>query len=326
MEEEFRILKYKSDILTHNALNDPNEREIVLLLPDTIEDGAPLLLGLAGFGGGARSFLNFSPMNVNFTDVVKKLRKTDGLKNAVIAIPDCFTSLGGNQYINSSAVGNYEDFLTKEIVPWIKEEYKTGLTGVFGKSSGGFGAYSLATRHPDIFSGFADHSGDAGFEYCYFPDFPETIREFEKAGGVKKWFSKFSESRNKMSKEFMKTINILAMSAFYSPNPSSDNLSIDFPFDLETGELDGQIWEKWLKLDPARNIKENLDKIRSMKGVYMDVGVFDEFNINFGMRIMHRILENNSVPHVFEEFEGGHFNITYREEYALNYLAEKLSQ
>lgn len=325
MTEEIRILKYRSRALEDNWLNDPTEREVIVFLPEKLREEAPLLIGLAGFGGGARSFLNFSPMSENFTDVVKTLRKSAKLKDAVIAIPDCYTSLGGNQYINSSSVGNYEDFITDEIVPWIREDYSTGFTGVFGKSSGGFGSYSLATRHPDVFSGFADHSGDAGFEYCYFADFPDAIREFEKAGGVKNWFSKYNESRNKMSKEFMKTINVLAMSAFYSPNPESENLGIDFPFDLETGELDTVIWEKWLKLDPARNIRENLEKIRSMKGVYLDVGFSDEFNINFGMRIMHRILEKTNVPHVFEEFEGGHFNITYREEYALSYLAEKLS-
>jgi hypothetical protein len=325
MTEEIRVLKYRSKALEDNWLNDPTEREVIVFLPEKLKEEAPLLIGLAGFGGGARSFLNFSPMSENFTDVVKTLRKSGKLKDAVIAIPDCYTSLGGNQYINSSSVGNYEDFITDEIVPWIREDYSTGLTGVFGKSSGGFGSYSLATRHPDVFSGFADHSGDAGFEYCYFADFPDAIREFEKAGGVKNWFSKYNESRNKMSKEFMKTINVLAMSAFYSPNPESENLGIDFPFDLETGELDPVIWEKWLKLDPARNIRENLERIRSMKGVYLDVGFSDEFNINFGMRIMHRILEKTNVPHVFEEFEGGHFNITYREEYALSYLAERLS-
>ena len=325
MTEEIRVLKYRSKALEDNWLNDPTEREVIVFLPEKLREEAPLLIGLAGFGGGARSFLNFSPMSENFTDVVKTLRKSGKLKDAVIAIPDCYTSLGGNQYINSSSVGNYEDFITDEIVPWIKEDYSTGLTGVFGKSSEGFGSYSLATRHPDVFSGFADHSGDAGFEYCYFADFPDAIREFEKAGGVKNWFSKYNESRNKMSKEFMKTINVLAMSAFYSPNPESENLGIDFPFDLETGELDPVIWENWLKLDPARNIRENLERIRSMKGVYLDVGFSDEFNINFGMRIMHRILEKTSVPHVFEEFEGGHFNITYREEYALSYLAERLS-
>lgn len=319
------ILQFQSKALQGNALNDPSQREVVLFLPDKLKEGAPLLIGLAGFGGGARNFLNFNPMATNFTDVVSRLRKNGNLKDAVIAIPDCYTSYGGNQYINSPAVGMYEDFIIKELVPELSRRYSTGKTGVFGKSSGGFGSYSLSIRHPDIISGFADHSGDAAFEYCYFADFPDAIREFEKAGGVNKWYENFSNSSNKMAKENMKPINVLAMAAFYSPNSSSPTLGIDFPFDLETGELIESVWKRWELVDPARNIKDNLETMKSMKGVFLDVGHSDEFNINFGMRIMHKILKKNSIEHVFEEFEGGHFNITYRYEKTLSFLAEKLS-
>ena len=147
----------------------------------------------------------------------------------------------------------------------------------------------------------------------------------EKAGGVNKWYGNYMKSTNKMAKQNMKPINVLAMAAFYSPNPASETLGIDFPFDLETGEMIEPVWEKWKKVDPARNIRDNLETLSGMKGLFLDVGYSDEFNINFGMRIMHKILEQNSVEHVFEEFEGGHFNITYRYERTLSYLAEKLS-
>lgn len=319
------IIHIESEALADNLPGDPAKREVLLFLPERIVENAPLLVGLAGFGGGARSFLNYSPLSTNFTDVVDGLRNSGRLHNSIIAIPDCFTSYGGNQYVNSASVGNYEDFIVREMIPLLKEKYSTGKTGLFGKSSGGFGSYSLAVRHPDVFSAFADHSGDAGFEYCYLPDFPAAIREFEKAGGVKSWYRKFRESRHKTEKEYMKTLNILAMAAFYSPNPESDTLGIDLPFDLETGEINDNVWKRWLKFDPARNIQDHLSSLAAMDGIFLDVGSSDEFNINFGMRIMHRILEKNGIQHMFEEFEGGHFNITYRTELSLAYLAERLS-
>lgn len=324
MQPGIEIMEFKSEALKGNVLKDPSNREIVLFLPEKIKEDAPLLIGLAGFGGGARSFLNFSPMLYNFPDIVSNLRKNGKLKDAIIAVPDCYTSYGGNQYVNSSAVGMYEDFIIKELVPELKKKYSTGNTGVFGKSSGGFGSYTLAIRHPDVISGFADHSGDAAFEYCYFADIPDTLREFEKAGGVNKWYERFSKAQNKMAKEYMKPINILAMAAFYSPNPSSETLGIDFPFDLETGEFIESVWEKWKLVDPARNISHNLDTLSRMKALFLDVGHQDEFNINFGMRIMRNVLEKNNIEHIFEEFDGGHFNISYRYEKTLSYLAEKL--
>lgn len=322
---KIELMRITSRILSKNPVNDPAERDLLIFKPDEIKEGAPLLIGLAGFTGGARSFLNFSPLSTNFTDVVEKLRQSGGLHDAIIAIPDCFTIFGGNQYINSGAVGDYEDFIIKELIPEMKERFKTGRTGVFGKSSGGFGAYTLSIHNPDIISGFADHSGDAGFEYNYIPDFPDSFREFNRAGGVEKWFDGFKSAVNRSANKFMKPLNILAMSAFYSPNPESETMGIDLPFDMKTGEFRDEIWNKWKKIDPARNISDNIGKIRDMKAVYLDVGANDEFNINLGMKKMHRILEEKGVDHFFEEFEDGHFSITYRYEKSLAFLAEKLS-
>lgn len=320
------LIRITSKTLSRNPLNDPAERDLVIFKPDEIKEGAPLLIGLSGFGGGARNFLNFSPLSTNFTDVVSDLRREGKLKDAVIAVPDCFTSYGGNQYVNSRAMGDYEDFIIRELIPEMKQKFKTGKTGVFGKSSGGFGSYTLAVHNPDAISGFADHSGDAGFEYCYLPDFPATIREFRKAGGPKEWFNLFQKSKNKSAKRFMEPLNILAMAASYTPNTDSETMGIDFPFDMNTGELLDDVWEKWKKFDPARTISWNIQKMREMDAVYLDVGSEDEFNINIGMRKMHRILEENKVEHFFEEFEDGHFNITYRYEKSLAYLAERLSK
>jgi hypothetical protein len=33
----------------------------------------------------------------------------------VVAFPDCFTRLGGNQYINSASTGAWEDFLLHDV-------------------------------------------------------------------------------------------------------------------------------------------------------------------------------------------------------------------
>src|SRR5216684_4038563 len=72
---------------------------------------------------------------------------------AIIVFPDCFTALGGNQYVNSSAIGDYADYLTREIVPFVDREFRTLAArehrGCFGKSSGGYGAILHGMRHAD---------------------------------------------------------------------------------------------------------------------------------------------------------------------------------
>ena len=56
----------------------------------------------------------------------------------VAAFPDCFTSLGGNQYIDSAAMGRWEGFLIDEMLPRLEAEFRL-LSGrehraVIGKS------------------------------------------------------------------------------------------------------------------------------------------------------------------------------------------------
>src|SRR5712675_2014676 len=79
----------------------------------------------------------------------------------------------------SASMGAWEDFLLLEMLPAIEQRFKcggSGRRGVFGKSSGGYGAVTHALRHSDIWSAAACHSGDMGFELCYLPDMPAVLR------------------------------------------------------------------------------------------------------------------------------------------------------
>ena len=51
------------------------------------------------------------------------------MRPVVVAFPDCFTRLGGNQYINSASTGAWEDFLLHEMVPAIEQRFGCGGTG-----------------------------------------------------------------------------------------------------------------------------------------------------------------------------------------------------
>ncbi len=103
---------------------------------------------------------------------------------AIVVFPDCFTSLGGNQYVNSSAIGRYADYLTRELIPFVDREFRTLASrehrGCFGKSSGGYGAIIHAMRHAQYWGAVADHSGDALFDFCYFTDWPRTLNELDR--------------------------------------------------------------------------------------------------------------------------------------------------
>jgi hypothetical protein len=56
----------------------------------------------------------------------------------IVAFPDRFTRLGGNQYIDSASIGAWENFPLHEMLPAIEQRFGYGVTrhrGVFGKEA-----------------------------------------------------------------------------------------------------------------------------------------------------------------------------------------------
>ncbi|MEO8074099.1 MAG: alpha/beta hydrolase-fold protein, partial [Acidobacteriota bacterium] len=242
----------------------------------------------------------------------------------IVVMPDCFTHYGGSQYINSSATGDYEDYLTQEIVPFVDAQFRTindkNSRAVMGKSSGGYGALIMAMRHADIFGLACSTSGDAYFDYCYLPDFPKAFRAVK--GNPKKLVEKMWNEEAKKGKDDFAGFNIIGMSACYSPNETD----FDLPFDLETGEIRRDVWEKWLEHDPVQLVEKSVENLKSLKLLYIDAGNRDEFYLDLGAKILCEKLKGFDIPHIHEEFDDGHFKISYRYNRSLELISENMQE
>lgn len=318
------IVTIRSQALNGNVVGDTVERDILVYTPDNPRQNTPLMVGLAPYGSNHINFVSGSPLTENLEDIIARLYSNEKLNGAIIAVPDCFTHYGGNQYINSSAVGMYENFIIQELIPQLQSKYNTSSTGLFGKGSGGFGAYTLAVRNPEKINGFAAHSMDAGFEYSYLPDFPLALEEFRRAGSPSRWLEKYNQGYNRIRSDLIRTLSVISYSAFYSPNPSSAEMGIDFPFDWISGVFNQEIWNKWLEWDPAKNVTKFSRQIEMLKFVYLDVGIQDEFSLMWGSRVVDDFLEESKIDHVYEEYEDGHFGTVYRMEKSLAMMAAAL--
>lgn len=284
----------------------------------------PTIFYLPGFGGTAASTLNEDPFSQNIIQRVDRLISNNICKPFILIIIDCFTKFGGSQYINSSAIGNYEDYIIKEVVPFIEKQYNSKTHAIIGKSSGGYGSLMLSMKYPEIFSALAVHSGDSAFEYCYLPDFPKAIMSFQSSGGPLDWLDSFWKKPIRNLKQDFPALNILAMSAHYSPNTNNKN-GFDLPFDLLTGKIIEKVWQKWLSYDPVRIIQDHKKSLQKMKFIYIDCGSKDEFNMQIGARILHSKLKEMIISHYYEEFEGGHMNTNHRFEVSLPKISNALN-
>lgn len=325
---QFVVHRIKSEVLKGNPLGDPSERDVCVYLPPIDESSQianmPVLLALAGFTGTGKTLFNFDPRGEDLKHRLDRLILSGACPPVIVVAPDCYSKLGGNQYINSSAVGLYEDHLVKEVIPFINDTYAVGPWGVFGKSSGGYGSLVLGMRHPEIFRVLASHSGDSVFELSYLSDFLPALDAFRKHGGPKAWFEAYLKDVNPHRSSHFIPLEMLAMSATYSPNPQSKEMGIDFPFDLETGVFLPDVWARWRQWDPVNMIPSYVENLKKLAFIYMDCGSRDEHGLHWGVRAIVAALKKYGIPAHHEEFDDGHRSVTYRYDVSLPLLSRAL--
>lgn len=320
---------FASEALAGNPLGDPHEREVPVYLPPNAGangERLPVLFLLSGFTGRGHSLLETHPWKPGVVRDYDRGVERGDMPRAVLVMPDGFTRLGGSQYVNSSAVGQYEDYVARELTTWVDATYPTepGRRGVVGKSSGGFGALHLAMRHPDTFPVAASISGDCNFEYCYGTEFLAGLRglrgyDFDPA----KFLTAFAET-HELKGDGHAIINLLAMSACYSPNPESA-LGFDLPIDLETGARIPPVWDRWLEFDPVVACERHAAALSRLDLLYLEAGLADEFHLQFALRVLVQRLTELGIPCEHVEHEGGHFDLSGRYSVVLPRLIAALS-
>src|SRR5438105_4325576 len=181
------VLEHTSQVLKGNPLGDPHVRKLAAWLPNEYQQTGrrfPVLYDLVGFTGSGLSHLGWKPFGDNVPERAARLMHEGKMGPAILVFPDCFTALGGNQYVNSSAIGDYADYLTRELVPFVDREFRTLASrehrGCFGKSSGGYGAIIHGMKYARTWGAVASHSGDAYFDFVYWHDWPNTLNELAK--------------------------------------------------------------------------------------------------------------------------------------------------
>src|SRR5262249_33083198 len=162
-----------------------------------------------------------------------------------------------------------------------------------------------------LFGIAADHSGDKYFDLCYRADIPKCLAGLAAYQSSPETFlSGFPHPRAERGPHWFDTINLLAMASCYSPNPAA-SIGFDLPFDPYTGALDESLWQRWLAHDPITLAAPHAAALRSLRLYYLDCGRRDEYHLQYGNRIYSAQLRALGVPHRYEEFDGGHTNVSY---------------
>src|SRR3569833_4568442 len=123
-------LMLDSQALKGNLLGDPSRRIVDVYVPHGHDGrGLPLLVDVVGFTAGGPIHTNWKNFGENVPERLDRLIAAGEMPPVVVAFPDCFTRLGGNQYVNSDAMGRWDDFLRTEAVPFVEAPLGCGGQG-----------------------------------------------------------------------------------------------------------------------------------------------------------------------------------------------------
>jgi S-formylglutathione hydrolase FrmB len=316
---DVRVDVVASDALANNPLGDPAERPLAVYVPPGYDElGSrryPVLYVLHGYTGNGAALLSSRPWETNVFQWIDRLIREKLMPPAILAVVDGYTRLGGSQYVDSIHNGNYATYAVRDAVGHVDHNYRTiareGGRAVLGKSSGGFGAMHLVMERPGTFAAFASHSGDAYFTYAHPIAFPNVHRTLEKHDFDIEAFVEVFERKHKRTGAEYSTMEMLGYAAAYSPR-SPKPFDLDLPFTRETGELDSDVFARWLRYDPAERVASHAAELGRLRLRYLDCGRRDEYGLDVGARVVAQRIRELGFAVRHEEFDDDHRNVGYR--------------
>lgn len=239
----------------------------------------------------------------NITNVADSLIEAGEIKPMIIVMPSAHNKYGGSWYVNSGIMGDWDDFITIELVHEIDATFKTidnsSSRGIAGHSMGGFGAVWLGMEHPDIFgSVYGMSTSRLDFEINMLKELENNMLEA----------SLISDA------DLFKTLSFstqlaISLGAAFSPNPLNLPFFVNLPIVYEDGNkifLD-DVWQKWMKFSVATD--EYLTGYEQRRGgqiLSFDIGSADKWlisNMSFSAELSKR-----NIDHNFQEYDGDHLN------------------
>ncbi len=288
--------------LEGNLEGDSADRDVLVYLPPSYATDSnrryPVLYFLHGYGVGAQAYWNLMTVPQSAEKAFAA-----GAKEMMIVLPDSFTVHSGSMYSSSPTTGNWEGFVTEDLVSYIDSHYRTvadrASRGLAGHSMGGYGAFRIGMKYPDVYSVLYPMSS------CCLLNNPNP--RFGRGGNQAKAKAAPKAPPKAVAKGKGKGKGggtMPALAAAWAPNPNNPPDYYDLP--VVNGEVRPEIAAKWWANSPLAFVDEYTFSLKKYKAIMMDVGLQDTLlNSN---RDMDAALNRLGVPHTYATYEGDHTN------------------
>jgi len=285
---KFEKITVHGKSLEGNLEGDSADRDVFVYLPPSYTSEPsrrfPVVYFLHGYGIGADAYWNTMTVPQSAEAAVAA-----GAKEMILVHPDSFTVHNGSMYSNSPTTGDWETFIAEELVAYIDSHYRTIATrasrGLAGHSMGGYGAFRIGMKFPQVFSSLYPMSS------CCLSNNPNS-----GLGGA---VSTTGKNKGKAGGG-----TTPALAAAWSPNPNNPPTYYDLP--VQDGEYRPDIGAKWYANSPLSMVDQYWTNLKKFKAIMIDVGLQD--GLIAGNRDMVASLTRLGIKHVYETYEGDHTN------------------
>jgi enterochelin esterase-like enzyme len=303
--------------LDDNLLGEDNEQPVEIYLPPSYASSDlryPVVYFMPGFSsaddGSNQSF---------YLDDLAALLAAGEIEEKILVVPNGANVLGGSFYVNSPVTGNWEDFIVQDVIGYIDANYRTITRaegrGASGFSMGGFGAFNLAMRYPDLFSavyilsaGLFDEDGLA--DSMMF-DSPNKPRNFLKETQPELQSLDWKDALVRIRKYEGALKFTVAYGAAFAPNPAAPPPYFDFPMSLQDGDLERipKLWKQWEQGFGGwqTKVKQNRENLLRLRGIVIDYAEDDRLAwIPRGSAYLSQVLEANGISNTLLHYPGNH--------------------
>ena len=291
-----------SQALAGNLLGDPTTRKYYILLPPDYaasDKRYPVVYVLHWYGGDALSLVE------GFQRAYSAALEEGSAQEMIFVFPDADTRLGGSQYLSSPTIGDYETYLTQELVAYIDGTYRTlsdrVSRGITGCSMGGDGSMGLALKYPNVFnvaapaSGTYDYSGDLAL------------------ASATKYLESPPEDLSHLNSTPWQTVVLLSWAAAAAANPEKPPFYLDMPVALVDGEAQivPEVVDKMIAVDPVHDLDRYLSQPERLSAILIYHGNHDWVVPVELARDFDKLLTDRGVEHEYLEATAGHCDFGY---------------
>jgi S-formylglutathione hydrolase FrmB len=286
-------IKVHGTALEGNLEGDAIDRDVIVFLPPSYGKEKhrryPVVYALHGYSIGAEQWTH----EIHVPQTVEGAF-AQGAKEMIVVLPDSKTVHNGSMYSSSVTTGDFEKFISHDLVAYIDGHYRTipdrRSRGLAGHSMGGYGASRIGMKHPDVFGSLYIMS-----PCCLSARGGTPNPELEKAVAAAKTPADTSGLPFFVGAQ-------LASAAAWSPNPKNPPLYLDLP--VKDGVAQPEVVAKWAANAPLAFVDQYIGNLKQYRAISMDVGDKDGLRVDAAK--LHEVLDGYGILNSFEIYPGTH--------------------